>query len=69
MGIAGALAAVNRLTRISEQAGQVYEGTSARLSGRRLHFKTRMSFLRAYDHVLSAAILDELVTLPGVCTV
>jgi selenocysteine lyase/cysteine desulfurase len=31
-----------------------------------LDLKTRMTVLREYDHVLSAAILDELETLPGV---
>ena len=35
-------------------------------SGRRLDLKTGMTVLREYDHVLSAAILDELETLPGV---
>lgn len=33
---------------------------------RRLDLKTGMTVLREYDHVLSAAILDELETLPGV---
>jgi selenocysteine lyase/cysteine desulfurase len=32
-----------------------------------LDLKTGMTVLREYDHVLSAAILDELETLPGVC--
>lgn len=36
------------------------------LSGRRLDLRTGMTALREYDHVLSAAILDELETLPGV---
>jgi cysteine desulfurase family protein (TIGR01976 family) len=65
-GIAGTLAAVNYLADIGEQYGQAYERYFPRLSGRRLHLKTGMSVLRAYDHVLSAAILDELETLPGV---
>ena len=51
---------------IGEQYGQSYERYFPRLSGRRLHLTTGMSVLRAYDHVLSAAILDELETLPGI---
>ena len=65
-GIAGTLAAVNYLAELGEQYGAVYERYFSALSGRRLHLKTGMSVLRAYDHVLSAAILDELETLPGV---
>jgi cysteine desulfurase family protein (TIGR01976 family) len=64
-GIAGTLAAVEYLARIGERFGAPYERYFPALSGRRLHLKTGMSALRAYDHVLSAAILDELETLPG----
>jgi len=65
-GIAGTLAAVEYLASIGERSGASYERYFPELSGRRLHLKTGMSLLRAYDHVLSAAILDELETLPGV---
>ena len=65
-GIAGTLAAVNYLAEIGELYGKDYEGRFPGLSGQRLHLRTGMSVLRAYDHVLSAAILDELETLPGV---
>jgi cysteine desulfurase family protein (TIGR01976 family) len=65
-GIAGTLAAVEYLASIGERFGASYERYFPALSGRRLHLKTGMSVLRAYDHVLSAAILDELETLPGV---
>ena len=65
-GIAGTLAAVNYLAEIGEQFGQEYEDRFPAFSGRRLHLKTGMTVLRAYDHVLSASILDELETLPGV---
>ena len=67
-GIAGTLAAVNYLAGIGEQYGQSYE-QYFRLSGRRLHLKTGLSVLRAYDHVLSAAILDELETVGQSATV
>jgi len=65
-GIAGTLAAVEYLAEIGQAYGTSYERYFPKLSGRRLHLKTGMSLLRAYDHVLSAVILDELETLPGV---
>jgi cysteine desulfurase family protein (TIGR01976 family) len=65
-GIAGTLAAVNYLAGIGQQYGQAYRDRFPGFSGRRLHLKTGMTVLREYDHVLSAAILDELETLPGV---
>jgi selenocysteine lyase/cysteine desulfurase len=65
-GIAGTLAAVNYLAEIGEQYGKDYEDRFPGFSGRRLHLKTGMTVLREYDHVLSAAILDELETLSGV---
>jgi selenocysteine lyase/cysteine desulfurase len=65
-GIAGTLAAVEYLASIGERFGTSYERYFPALSGRRLYLKTGMSVLRAYDHVLSAAILDELETLEGV---
>ena len=65
-GIAGTLAAVNYMAEIGKQFGRAYKDRFPTFSGRRLHLKTRMTVLRDYDHVLSAAILDELETLPGV---
>ncbi len=65
-GIAGTLAAVNYLAEIGERYGAPYARYFPNLSGRRLHLKTGLSVLREYDHVLSAAILDELETLSGV---
>jgi selenocysteine lyase/cysteine desulfurase len=57
---------VNYLAGIGEQYGASHGRYFPRLSGRRLHLKTGMAVLREYDHVLSAAVLDELETLPGV---
>jgi cysteine desulfurase family protein (TIGR01976 family) len=65
-GIAGTLAAVNYMAGIGQKYGRDYEGRFSGFSGRRLHLKTGMTVLREYDHVLSAAILDALETLPGV---
>ena len=65
-GIAGTLAAVNYLAGIGQQYGEVYRDRFPDFLGRRLDLKTGMTVLREYDHVLSAAILDELETVPGV---
>ena len=65
-GIAGTLAAVNYLAGIGQQYGQEYQDRFPGFSGRRLDLKMGLTVLREYDHVLSAAILDELGTLPGV---
>jgi cysteine desulfurase family protein (TIGR01976 family) len=65
-GIAGTLAAVNYLAAIGQQFGAGYAARFPELSGRRLALRTGMTVLREYDHVLSAAMLDELETLPGV---
>jgi selenocysteine lyase/cysteine desulfurase len=65
-GIVGTLAAVNYLAGIGQQYGQAYQDRFRGFLGRRLDLKTGMTVLREYDHVLSAAILDELETLPGV---
>jgi cysteine desulfurase family protein (TIGR01976 family) len=64
-GIAGTLAAVNYLAEIGRQFGAPYAARFPALTGRRLALRTGMTVLREYDHVLSAAILDELETLPG----
>ena len=65
-GIAGTLAAVNYLAEIGEQYGKDYADRFPGFAGRRLHLKTGMTVLREYDHMLSAAILDELETLSSV---
>ena len=65
-GIAGTLAAVEYLAGIGQQFGRECQDRFPGFSGRRLDLKTGMTVLREYDHVLSAAILDELETLPGV---
>lgn len=69
-GIAGVLAAVEYLADLGSRygaaagayptGGAAGEGVSRR---QRLH--SAMSLLRAYDHLLSAAILDQLEGIPG----
>jgi hypothetical protein len=56
---------VNYLAGIGQQYGEEYQDRFPGISGRRLDLKTGTTVLREYDHVLSAAILDELEPLPG----
>jgi cysteine desulfurase family protein (TIGR01976 family) len=65
-GIAGTLAAINYLAALGEKYGASYAADCGDLTGRRLHLRTGMAAIRAYDHALSAALLTELETLPGV---
>ncbi len=65
-GIAGTLAAVEYLADIGRQYGAPFAARFPGFTGRRLALKTGLTVLREYDHVLSAALLDELATLPGV---
>jgi selenocysteine lyase/cysteine desulfurase len=51
---------------IGEMYGKNYEAHFPGFSGRRLHIRMGITVLREYDHVLSAVILDELETMPGV---
>jgi selenocysteine lyase/cysteine desulfurase len=50
----------------STRSDKEYRDRFPGFSSRRLDLKTGMTVLREYDHVLSAATLDELKTLPGV---
>jgi cysteine desulfurase family protein (TIGR01976 family) len=62
----GTLAAINYLAALGEKYGASYAADCGDLTGRRLHLRTGMAAIRAYDHALSAALLTELETLPGV---
>jgi selenocysteine lyase/cysteine desulfurase len=57
---------VNYLAGIGEIFGASCADRFPGFSGRGLYLKMGMTVLREYDHVLSAAVLDELETLPGV---
>jgi selenocysteine lyase/cysteine desulfurase len=58
--------AVNYLAGMGQRYGKECRDRFPGFSRWRLDLKTGMTALREYDHVLSAAILDELETLPGV---
>lgn len=65
-GIAGTLAAIDYLADLGRDFGAAYQDCYPELGGRRLNLRAGMSVVRDYDHRLSAAILDELETIPGV---
>lgn len=65
-GIAGTLAAVNYLAEIGEHYGQPFVERFSSFQGRRLHLKTGMAAINAYDRTLSAAIIQQLQALDGV---
>lgn len=65
-GIAGVLAAINYLAEIGQRYGAAYAEAWLGLSDRRFYLKTGMSVLRAYDHVLSEALLDVLEAIPDI---
>jgi selenocysteine lyase/cysteine desulfurase len=65
-GIAGTLVAVNYLAEVGQQYSSEYQDRFPGFTGRRLDLKTGLTVIREYDHVLSAAILDELEMLRGV---
>jgi selenocysteine lyase/cysteine desulfurase len=60
------LAAVSYLAGVGQQYGEAYGDRFHGFSGRWLDLEAGLTVLREYDHVLSAVILDELETLPGV---
>ncbi|MBS1251738.1 MAG: Cysteine desulfurase SufS [Anaerolineales bacterium] len=65
-GIAGALAAIDYLAYLGEKYGAAYGDGFPGLSGRRLHLRAGFAAIEAYEHTLTAALLNELTTLPGV---
>lgn len=64
--IAGTLAAMHYLAGLGEKHGVDYASQHPGLIGRRLHLRTGLTALRAYDRELSTAILTQLEGVPGV---
>ncbi len=62
----GTAAALEYLAEIGQVYGADYAGQFPGFSGRRLHFKTAMTALTAYERGLVAALINGLQTLPGV---
>ncbi len=65
-GIAGTLAAIDYLADLGEKYGTAYADGTPGLSGRRLHLRAGFTAIEAYEHTLTATLLNELATLPGV---
>ncbi|MFC1959622.1 cysteine desulfurase-like protein [Chloroflexota bacterium] len=61
----GTTAALEYLAEIGEQYGSAYADQFPGLEGRRLHFKTAMAALNAYETELVTALIKGLEQLPG----
>ena len=64
-GIAGTLAAVNYLAGIGQEYGQDFASRFPGLEGRRLHLKTAMAAIQAYERPLCARLIEGLSAIPG----
>ncbi|MEN4010472.1 MAG: cysteine desulfurase-like protein [Chloroflexota bacterium] len=65
-GIAGALGALEYLEWLGETFGSEFsKELSGRYRGRRLRLKQAMAAIRAYEYVISRAVLDALKAVPG----
>jgi cysteine desulfurase family protein (TIGR01976 family) len=67
-GIAGVIAAVNYLASIGEKCGNPFAEQYGSLSGRRLHIKTAMSAIKAYERDLFFRLMTGLQKISGVKT-
>jgi len=62
--IAGTTTALNYLADIGEQYGGEQTSNLPGFSGKRLHFKTGMSTLAAYERTLTAHLIERLKSIP-----
>ncbi len=65
-GIAGARAAIDYLASVGEKYGARYVGEFDTFSGRRLHLKTALMAIKAYERDLFARLMRGLREIPGV---
>jgi len=65
-GIAGALAAINYLAALGEKYGAPLASQFASFSGRRLHLKTAMAAIKAYEKDLFIRLMTGLRAIPGI---
>ncbi len=65
-GIAGAAAAVNYLATLGEKYGGEYAGKFPGFTGRRLHLKTALTAIHAYEKELFTYMMAQLKDLNGV---
>jgi cysteine desulfurase family protein (TIGR01976 family) len=64
-GIAGTTAALDYLASIGETHGPGFSGKFSSFSGRRLHLKTAMAVIQAYERELFTRLMEGLKEVPG----
>jgi cysteine desulfurase family protein (TIGR01976 family) len=65
-GLAGTTAAINYLADIGAEFGGPFEVDFSDFAGRRLHLKTAMAAIRAYERPLAERLVSGLASIPGV---
>jgi selenocysteine lyase/cysteine desulfurase len=65
-GLAGTTAAVNYLVDLGAEFGTPFAEQYPEFEGRRLHLKTAMSAIRAYERPLAERLISGLMAIPGV---
>lgn len=65
-GIAGVVATVNYLAELGEKYGASMQPNYPGFTGRRLDLKAGLAAIQAYERMLTIALLEELVAMPGI---
>jgi len=65
-GLAGTTAAVNYLADLGAEFGAPFAEQYPEFEGRRLHLKTAMAAIRAYERPLAEQLVSGLASIPGV---
>jgi selenocysteine lyase/cysteine desulfurase len=65
-GMAGTTAAINYLADLGAEFGAPFVGEYPGFAGRRLHLKTAMAAIRAYERPLVGRMIEGLKEIPGV---
>jgi selenocysteine lyase/cysteine desulfurase len=65
-GLAGTTAAINYLADLGSEFGAPFADQYPKLEGRRLHLKTAMAAIRAYERPLAERLISGLMAIPGV---
>jgi len=65
-GLAGTTAAINYLADLGAEFGGPFEEDFSNFTGRRLHLKTAMAAVRAYERPLAERLVSGLASIPGV---
>jgi selenocysteine lyase/cysteine desulfurase len=65
-GLAGTTAAINYLADLGAEFGAPFAERYPEFEGRRLHLKTAMTAIRAYERPLAERLISGLMAIPGV---